>query len=142
RPGSGAPAEPARAAELDRVHGAVAVVPPAVLGAAEVETATAVEQRGRRDLVDPLRLGTGWHALGVEVAVADRARGGVENLHPVDGVAVHGHRQSHGVRTDIRLYPRDRHVVVLGTLVVDLGYRARRPGTERDLRGSVGVATG
>lgn len=147
RAAAGASAEPAGGAPVDGVHGGVAGVGVGVLTAAVVEAAPLVRVVRRRHHVNAFGLGSGGHAARVVEPVADA--GG--DLDPEDLVAGRGHRQGHGVRSDVGstwsrslpvAAPGHRQVVVLGGLVVDLRDRARRARAERHLGRGVRVSAG
>src|SRR5204862_4148694 len=146
-PVAGAVAPDLDVAEVDGLHGAVAVVPAVALGVAVVEAAATVVVGTVEDRVHAFRLVTGGGAGGVVVAVAGTGR----HEHAVRLVAVDRDRCRGRVRQVVVSTgrrpgePAGRclgEVVTPAGLVVDDRDEARRVGTERVLRGGVGVTAG
>ncbi len=128
-------------AEVDRLHGAVAVVVVAGLGVAVVEAAAVVVVRAVHDVVLTLGAVPGGDAVGVVVAVADGGRGeDAVGLVPADGDGRRG--GVGGVVRGVHVPAGGRHgqVVTTAGLVVDDSDDAAGTGAEGVLRGGVGVS--
>ena len=136
---AGAEAPDLDVAEVDGLHGAVAVVVVVGLGVAVVEAAAAVVVRAVEDGVLAFRVVAGGDVLGAVVAVA--VAGG--DVDAVGLVAVDRDRRRGGVGEAVgagggTAGGRVGEVVAVAGLVVDLGDDAGRARAERVLRRGVG----